>query len=295
VSTVFLNGELVPADEACLPVSDRAFLFGDGAYETLRSYGGRIFRFPQHLVRLRETLAGLALDLPYSDEAITDGAYAMIRTDGLADARIRLTVTGGPHDGVIRLRRSGPPSLIMTAVPLTPPPDRLYREGVDVILSRTTVPDDHPLARLKTTSRLVNLMAKEEALTRGAFEALFLDDRRHLLEGTATNIFLVVDGALVTPCLEGPLLAGVTRDLVIETAHEAGLEVKERRVPVETLSRASEAFLTSTTLELLPVRTVDEVPIGAGRPGPVRRELHRRYRATAARETGVPPAPAPGD
>lgn len=285
---VYLNGTLVPQSEAKIPVEDRAILFGDGAYETMRSYGGAFFRFPEHLRRLRHTLEGMRLELPVTEAEITEGALALIRANGIADARLRLTVTGGEFGGEIRLRRTHPPNLIMTAIPLRTPPAGVYRDGVPVIVTPWRIHRESPLPRLKTVNRLLHLMAKEEALARGAWEALFLDEEDGLLEGTASNVFLIRDGVVLTPSLAGPLLAGVTRDAVLETAAAAGIPAREDRVTRRDLSRAEEVFLTSTTLELLPVRDVDGVPIGDGRPGPLTARLHAGYRALVTRETGIP-------
>jgi branched-chain amino acid aminotransferase len=221
------------------------------------------------------------------DEGITRGAQQLILANEVPDARLRLTVTGGRHDGQIRLRRSHPARLILTATPLVPPPTEAYRDGVEVVISPWRVHTDSPLPRIKTTQRLMHLMAKEEALERGAYEALFCDEKDGILEGTATNVFFVIGGALCTESLSGPLLAGVTRDAVLEEAREAGIPVREGRVGREELGRASEAFLTSTTIEILPIRAVDGEPVGEGRPGPVARDLRTRYRRLVTRETGV--------
>jgi branched-subunit amino acid aminotransferase/4-amino-4-deoxychorismate lyase len=284
---VFLNGRLVPEEEARISAQDRAILFGDAAYETMRSYGGRFFRFPEHLRRLRHTLEGMALDLPMSDAEITRGAEQLIEVDGIPEARLRLTVTGGKFGGEIRLRRSHPPQVIMTASALVPPPRSAYNEGVLVRLSPWTVPGNSPLPRIKTVNRLAHLMAKEAALQSGAWESLFVDDIGGILEGTATNVLFVIRDTLRTADLHGPLLAGVTRDAVLECAVDLGIRVLEGRVGDEEIEDASEAFLTSTTIELLPIRAIDKEVIGDGRPGPVWARLWRRYRETVTRETGV--------
>ncbi len=293
MAKVFLNGRILPETEACIPVNDRAILFGDGAYETMRSYARRFFRFPEHLRRLQHTLRGMSLELPYTDEQITRGALDLLEANGLEEARLRLTVTGGAHDGQIRLRRSHAPNLILTAEPLVPPPAEKYADGVSVILSRWPVHSDSPLPRIKTVTRLMHLMAKEEALERGAWEAVFCDETGGLLEGTATNVFFVIDGALCTAGLDGPLLAGVTRDAVLEVARDLGVAVREDCVRADGLDRLDEAFLTSTTIELLPVREIDGRPVGAGRPGPVWRRLLEGYRELVSRETGVNLSPLP--
>jgi branched-chain amino acid aminotransferase len=279
---LYLNGHIVPADKALIPANDRAILFGDGAYETMRSYSGKFLRFPEHLRRLRLTLEGMSLELPVPDEEIMRGARELIEANGCPDARVRLTVTGGPHDGQIRLARSGLPNLIMAATPLVIPPAEVVRDGVKVILSPWPVPTHSPLPRIKTINRLMHLMAKEEAIRADAWDALFCDEEGNILEGTATNVFFVIDGVLRTSPLESPLLPGVTRDLVLEEARAGGVEVGEAPVPADEAMQASEAFLTSTTIELLPIRQIDDREIG--KPGPVCRMLHARYRAAVDRE-----------
>jgi branched-subunit amino acid aminotransferase/4-amino-4-deoxychorismate lyase len=292
VNHVWLNGRLVPEAEAVIPVNDRVVLFGDGGYETVRSYQGKFLRFPQHLERLRRTLDGIGIEMAITDEQILAGADELITADGIPDARVRLTVTSGLHDGVIRLRRSHPPNVIVVASPVTTPSEAAYRDGVTVILSPYTIAHDSPQARLKTVPRLTHLMAKEAALEAGAWDAIFLDEHRNFLEGTMTNLFLVVDGAVCTPPLDNAILEGVTRSLVLEMAENEGLTVREEPLGEAEARRASEAFLTSTTIELLPIRRIGD--IGIGPPGPVRAALHRRYRAAIAAELGISLPMPPG-
>src|SRR5262245_45027723 len=165
---IYLNGDLVPEEDATITVSDRSILFGDGAYETMRSYEGAFFRFPEHLRRLRNTLEGLRLELALTDADITEGARRLVLASGIPNARLRLTVTGGRFGGEIRLRRTHPPNVIMTAVPLTPPPPEIYQAGVNVLLNPSPVHSKAPLPHLKTVNRLPHLMAKEDALAEGA-------------------------------------------------------------------------------------------------------------------------------
>ena len=286
---IHLNGALVSEAEATISVQDRAVLFGDAAYETMRSYGGRFFRFPEHLRRLRHTLSGLRLSLEMSDAAITEAAIQLVEANRIPDARLRLTVTGGTFGGEIRLSRTHPPNVIMTAVPLVPPPPEAYRDGVKVVSHPWPVHSKAPLPHLKTVNRLPHLMAKEEALEQGAWEALFLDETGAILEGTATNVFFVVHGTLLTPSLSGPLLAGVTRDVVLEAARNLDIPSREARVDSAATGNATEAFLTSTTLELLPIRELDGRRIGSGKPGAVWSRLHRGYREMVSRETASVP------
>ena len=281
---IYLNGDLVPEEDAKITVQDRAILFGDGAYETMRTYAGAFFRFPEHLRRLRYTLDGLRLDLEQTDADITEGARRLVEANGVPNARLRLTVTGGRFGGEIRLKRTHPPNLIMTAVPLTPPPPEVYETGVTVLLNPWPVHSRAPLPHLKTINRLPHLMAKEDALAKDAWESLFCDETGAILEGTATNVFFVIDDVLMTPSLSGARLAGVTRDVVLETARRLEIPARELRVGAEDVKAAEEAFLTSTTIELLPIRTVGSTRIGP--PGPVWAKLHQCYREIVTQETG---------
>ena len=294
MALIHLNGRLVPESEALIPANDRAVLFGDGAYETVRSYAWKFLRFDAHLARMRTALAGIELDFPLSDEAIVAAADELIRANDIPDARIRLTITGGLHEGALRLRRPNPPNFIMSATPIVPPPADAYRDGVKALVAGFAVSQTSPLARLKAIPRLANLMAREEALQADCWDSIFCDERGNLLEGTFTNFFLVTGGTLRTAPLQHALLPGITRNLVLTTAREAGIKVSEDPVPRELLAEAEEAFITSTTIEILPLRQVGDTVIGDGRPGPVQRQLHTLYRETVSKELGVTMPPVLG-
>ena len=288
---VYLDGKLIPSELAVLPIDDRAVLFGDGAYETVRTYQGKTLRWEAHLERLHSTLAGIGIDLTLTDAQLTEGVQELIAANHADEARIRITVTGGRHQGAIRLKRPHPPRFIMQTTPLAPIPAEAYTQGVKVALSRYRVSHTSPLARLKTTPRLLHLMAKEEALEESAWEAVFIDEHDRILEGTASNIFFVVDNELWTPPLENALLAGITRELVLESASSAGITIRQEPVPLMMLPQASEIFITSTTAELLPVHEIGGTTLGV--PGPVRRTLHQRYRDIVAAELKITLDPIP--
>ena len=181
----------------------------------------------------------------------------------------------------------------MTARPLTVPPQEAYERGVRVVIASARVHTHSPLPRLKTSNRLMHLMAKEDALAKAAWDALFCDEQECVLEGTMTNVFFVFGDELVTPPLSSPLLAGVTRDMVLEAARVERIAIREATVPLEDLSQAAEAFLTSTTIELLPIREIETQRMGSGQPGPIWRRLIERYRAMVFKETGVEQKPVP--
>lgn len=261
-------------------------MFGDGVFEVVRAYGGALFRLDQHLKRLADSLAAIELSRPIDAAEVRRHMTELLAANSLRDARLRLTVTGGLHDGVMRLRRSRPATVIITALPLAPPTAEVYRDGVDLVLSSHRRPWASPLARVKTIHRLDYLMAREEALRQSAWDALLLDDRGGLAEGASSNIFLATGNRLATPGLDGPILAGVTREATMDAARGIGLEVEERRVPLAELWRADEVFLTATSWEVLGVRSVDDRPVGGGRVGPTTARVHEAFRNLVRRETG---------
>ena len=291
MSVVYLDGKLIPEDQALIPVNDRAILFGDGAYETVRTYQGKPFRLVQHLERLAITLEGIQIDLPLDIDAIGAGLLELVQTNDHPDARVRITVTGGDHTGTIRLARNHPPRFIMTSMPLPVLPEATYRNGVQVLISDYKITHTSPLARLKTTPRLLNLMAKEEALQAGAFESIFFDEHGHVLEGTASNVFIVEKGALVTPALDLAILAGVTRDMVLSVAENLGVPSSEEAITRDRLLGADEVFVTNTTCELVPVSQIDDHRIG--KPGPLWYRLAEGYRRAVELELGIKLEPLP--
>jgi branched-chain amino acid aminotransferase len=235
-------------------------------------------------------MQALGLEWEASVERVRADLSELLLANGLAgdesDARIRLTVTGGLSDGRIRLARSHPPTVLMTAGRLVPPSDDEYERGIALATATFRQPWDAPLARIKTIHRLEYLMAREEALAAGADDGLLLDDRGHVAEGTASNVLLVAEGRVRTPSLDGPILAGVTREAVLEAAGRAGLPVEEGTVTVEALRSADEVFVTSTSWEVLAVRALDGEPVGGGRRGPQTKRIHAAFRDLVVREVG---------
>lgn len=282
-----LNGHLVPEDRALVSILDRGLLFGDGVFETMRTYRGRVFRLSQHLNRLEQSMTAIGMSGCPTESDVRQWIADLCEAEGLEEARLRLTVTGGAFDGQIRLRRSGSPSLVLMALPLTTPTAADYENGIELGLSPVRQSWSSPLARIKTTHRLEYLMAREEALGRGYQDGLLLDDRGGLCESTSSNIFLVREGRLVTPSLDSPILPGVTRDAVIEAAGRAGVTTEERFVPAEELWQAVELFATATSWEVLPIRAVEGRRVGAGGRGPVTARVHEAFRELVAAETGA--------
>lgn len=275
---IYVNGELVRRDEARVSALDRGLLHGYGLFETMRSYGRRAFRLERHYHRLCEGAALLGMGVPLSPAQLSDAVEAVLDRNGLTDAYLRLTVTAG--------EAAGRPSVLLSGREPDSYPAEMYRRGAAAVLSPVRRNESSPLSGVKSLSYLDNVLAREEARRSGADEALVLNTRGFLAEGSASNVFLVVDGRLVTPELDSGALPGVTREAVMEVAPAAGLEAVEADVTPPDLERAAEAFLTSSLMEVMPLVSLDGRPLGDGWPGPTTERLGALYRELVERETG---------
>jgi branched-chain amino acid aminotransferase len=279
-----VNGQVTPAAEARVSILDNGFTFGDSVYETLRTYAGRPFQLARHLRRLRASAERLGIGLPASDDELRRGLDDLLARAANAESYIRLIVTRGEGDISYNFDRVKGPTVVMAVKPFPAYPEAHYREGVDVILS--AVRRNHRQAldpAIKSCNLLNNILAVREAQTRGAAEAILLNQEGQVAEGASTNVFVVRSGTLRTPPLEAGILAGITRDVVLELARRLAIDTREEDLAVADLLAADEAFLTSTTRELAPIRTIDGKRVGGGKPGPVTLRLLAAFREEAAR------------
>lgn len=286
---VYLNDKFVPQEEAVVSVFDHGFLYGDGVYETLRAYRGRVFQLAEHLARLERSASRIQLRLPVSLERLAGLVRESLSRNQLSDAYLRITVSRGAGEIGLDPALCKSPTLVIIAKPFQPYPESIYTEGVSVIVARTrrNLPEALP-PQVKSLNFLNNILAKMEATAAGAHEALMLNHRDELTEGTTSNVFAVQGGRLRTPSVECGLLEGITRGLVLQSASELGIPAEETRLTVADLMQAEECFLTNTTQEVLPVTRVDGRMIGDGRPGGVTRRLHASFRAGLDRFLAVP-------
>ena len=277
-----VNGEISPAHEARISVLDNGFTFGDGVYETLRTYGGRPFHLERHLARLRDSASMLGIAIPRSDDDFAADLDRLLERAGNPESYIRIIVSRGVGEISYRFDRIVGPTIVMAARAYEPFPDAMYRDGIAVIVSSIQRNSRRALdPAMKSCNLINNILAVREAQARGAAEPIMLNDHGDVAEGASCNVFLVEKGLLVTPPLDAGILPGVTRELTLETAAEIGVASSEERVTVERLRAAGEVFITSTLKELMGVATIDGAPVGAGRPGPVTTRLLEAYRGNA--------------
>jgi branched-chain amino acid aminotransferase len=280
---VYINGKVVHASEAVVSLFDRGFLYGDGIYETLRVYQGKPFMLDAHIERMAKGCSAISLAMP-AQETIKQGVYSVLEANSLKDAYLRITVTRGPTGQMWYDIRAEQPTVVIFAKPYTAPDFGL---GVRLIVSRFRTDERSPLSGVKQIGILPKIMARLEAVQAGADDALLLDSRGYVSEATSSNAFWVVNGRLFTPSLSCGILPGITRRVVIELAKESGLEICEGEFELDEVFKAQEAFLTSSTWEIVPVASVDGVTIGSGLPNPVTQYLQRLYSDNLVKELGL--------
>jgi len=289
-ATVNVNGRISDEAHASISVFDHGFLYGEGVYETLRTYNGQPFLFDRHMQRLRQSAGMLVLDVPLSDAEIDARFRETVRAANLGgpgrEAYIRILVTRGVGDLTYDPAACPVPSVVVIAKPHVEPKPEVFEKGVRAAL--VGILRNHPGTvnpLIKSNNLLNNALAMQEAYRRGGYEGIMRNYRGELAECTQSNFFLVKNGAALTPPIAAGLLPGITRGLLFELGREIGIEVREQVLREDDLFAADEAFLTSTTREVVPIVHVDDRPIGAGRPGPVARALLAAYRNKAQQLT----------
>jgi branched-subunit amino acid aminotransferase/4-amino-4-deoxychorismate lyase len=279
---VWLNGRLVPARDARVSALDRGLLHGDGVYDTWRTYAGAPFAVAAHLRRLALAARALALPAPAPVATWERRTRLLVRRCDLRDAAVRLTLTRGAAGGAIAPAKRARPTWLLTAHAL--PADLTARQarGVGVVLLPYPRDAQARWAALKLVGHASAVVGRMTATRRGAADGLYVSAEGEVTESTTANLFVVERRELVTPPLGAGILPGVTRAIVLRLARRAGLPVREEALPVARLCGAAEAFLTASTIEVMPVVRLDGRPVGSGRPGPVTRLLQDAYAAHVA-------------
>ncbi len=276
---VMIDGQLLPPERAQVSVFDRGFLYGDSIFETIRTYDGRPFALDEHLARLEKSAAQVFIQLPVSRAQLASEVREAAHAAANPESWIRVMVTRGSAPlGLDPLPAEHPLRVILVA-PLATPSAEQYEQGIGVVTYRTQrTAEATPAATAKVGNYLVAVLALREARKAGAAEALIVDAGGFVGEGASSNFFIIQGGRLVTPPIEAGILPGITRRLLLEVARQEGIVVALEPLRADSLGEADEAFISSTTREVLPVVRIDGAPVGAGRPGPLTLRLLAAFR-----------------
>ncbi|MEE9232342.1 MAG: aminotransferase class IV [Nitrospirales bacterium] len=275
---IFVNDQLVEKAHARLSVFDHGFLYGDGVYETLRAYQGRIFLLERHIARLRQSCEFIGLELPIQDEAWVSILTQLLLRNGLEDAGLRLTISRGEGELGIDPSLCAHPTVVVMAKPVARYSAQHRERGICLHLASVRRnPESAQSPQIKSLSFLNNILAKQEAVKAGADDALMLNMEDHLTECTTSNVFFITNQRLHTPAVDCGILAGITREVVIELAGEMGIGVEEGRYAATQLLQADECFLTNTGMEIMPVSKIGGCPIGQGKMGPLTAQLWKAF------------------
>ena len=283
---VSIGGKYFDKADAKISVYDHGLLYGDGIFEGIRSYNGRVFRLKAHVDRLYDSAKAIHLVIPISREAMAQTVTDTLAINNLTDAYIRLIVTRGSGSLGLDPRKTTDPQIICITDSISLYPAELYEHGLKIITAGTI--RNHPAAmnpRAKTLNYLNSILAKVEGTNAGCLEALMLNHKGEVAECTGDNIFIVRNGEVHTPSIDAGILEGITRDAVIELARGAGIKVIERTMDRHDVYTADECFLTGTAAEVIPVVECDGRPLGTGHPGPITRDLLDRFHKLVREES----------
>lgn len=275
---IYINGQYFSREDAKISVYDHGLLYGDGVFEGMRIYSGRVFRLHQHLVRLWESAAAIALSMPMSIEQLTDDVNQCVAKNGLSDGYIRLVVTRGSGALGLDPYKCSDPQVIIIADKITLYPDEFYDNGLELVTAATI--RNHPAAlspRIKSLNYLNNIMAKMEGLKAGCVEAVMLNTKGEVAECTGDNLFIIRGGQLYTPPIDAGILEGITRGAVLELAQTLGIPTHQVPLTRHDIFIADECFLTGSAAEVIAAVKLDDRVIGDGKPGPITKQLNEAF------------------
>lgn len=285
---IHIDGALYDKEHAKISVFDHGLLYGDGVFEGIRFYQGRVFRLEEHIDRLFDSARAICLDIGQTKAAVIEATLETIRANALQDGYVRLVVTRGTGDLGLNPALCPKASMIIIASKITLYPEEKYQHGLDVVTCSTRrIPHGALSPMVKSLNYLNNVLAKIEAQNAGAGEGLMLNEQGFVAECTGDNVFIVKNGTIATPPVASGALAGVTRAVVFELARAEGLAIHEPLMTRYDIYTADECFLTGTAAEIIPAVRLDTRAIGDGKPGPVTRRLTEGFRQLTA-TTGTP-------
>jgi branched-chain amino acid aminotransferase len=275
---VYINGKFHPKPEAKISVYDHGLLYGDGVFEGLRVYSGKIFRLKEHVDRLFESARAIKLEIPLSHDGMMKAIQETVTVNKKRDGYIRPIVTRGVGYLGLDPNKCSDPQVIIIVDDISMYPEEMYEHGMEIVTVATI--RNHPNAlnpRIKSLNYLNNILAKIEGHLAGCSEALMLNHKGEIAECSGDNVFLVRHGKLLTPSIESGILEGITRNAVIELAKAAKISVSEQPLTRHDLYVSDECFLTGSAAEIIPVTKCDARVIGTGKPGPVTKQLREAF------------------
>ena len=279
---VFIDGKFVDEKKAVVSVFDHGLLYGDGVFEGIRAYNGRVFKLKEHVERLFFSAKAILLKIPMSQKAVADAVRETCKRNGIRDGYVRLVVTRGAGTLGLDPNRCKNPQVIIIADKIQLYPKAFYEKGLDIVTAPTT--RNHPNAvnpAIKSLNYLNNILAKIEAINAGCIEAIMLNAEGFVAECTGDNIFMMKGGRLLTPPFAAGALQGITRGVVLDIAREMGVEVAEPNLTRYDLFNADECFITGTAAEVVPVVKIDGRPVANGRPGKMTKKFMAAYHQVA--------------
>lgn len=285
---IWFNGEMVDQADAKVSVYDHGLLYGDGVFEGIRAYNGRVFEEKAHLQRLYESARSIRLEIPYTPQELSKAMYQGMEVNGLADAYIRLLVTRGPGDLGLDPRMCPRPNVVCIVDRIALYPEQMYEQGLEIVIASHC--KNHPNAtppRVKSLNYLNSVLGKIEAIDAGCLEAVMLNHLGFVAECTGDNIFIVKHGTVITPPTEAGILEGITRNAVMKLCDREGISCMEKNLVRHDLYTADECFLTGTAAEVIGVTKIDGRPIGDGSVGPTARKLKELFHGLARQEGEV--------
>lgn len=282
---VWINGKFIDMVDARISIFDRGFLYGDGVFETMRSYAGVIFKLEEHLERLFGALGLLKIKAPHSKKYLTDAIYENLTVNGLKSANIRVSVTRGEGILGIGYRDEFVPNTVIVAKELKEYPDWMYLKGISAKVVDVRQNEHSPVPKIKSLNFLNYILARQSAKEKGFDEAILMNTTNYIAEASTSNVFSVNRGRIVTPSLNSGVLPGITRGAIIKIAKRMRLDIEEDKVPYVELLDADEIFLTNSLVEILPVTKLDSKKVGKGIPGEITKLLHISYQKEVIKET----------
>ena len=281
---IFLNGSFVNLNRAKISVFDRGFLYGDGLFETMRAYWGEVFRLEDHLDRLFRSAKEIELSFSYTRKELKNIIKRILKINNLSQAYIRITLSRGVSEPGLISKSKSSATLVIVARKFKPLSPSEYRRGWRATIVEPRQNQASPVSRLKSLNFLNNVLARKEAKAKRVDEGILLNTLGEVTEASTSNIFLVRGGIVITPSEESGLLSGITQRVVLELATPLGLTAYRRKISLDELMGAEEAFLTNSLIELMPLVEIDGRQIGKGKPGPLTERIHKAYKTLVKSE-----------